>query len=117
MIEATRGTMEYKLDHAHWTSADVDAAGQLSLSPAEGPSRAYPTAAGDPLRDQLDDLARALRDRVSPGVTVLEGLRAVAVVEAAVRSAAGRGAPIEIAQLVSEAGGTSAEIAAIVDDQ
>lgn len=113
VIEATGGTMEYQLDHRHWTSAAVDAAGALSLSSPDGQTEARPTTAGDPLRDQLDDLARALGDGTSPGVSVLEGLRAVAVVEAAVISAADRGAPVDVAVLVREAGGTADEIGAI----
>ncbi len=116
-VEATLGTTEYTLDHTKWTSAQVDAAGRLALAPAGEPSHVYPTTAGDPLRDQLDDLARALRADVSPGVTVLEGLRAVAVVEAAVRSAGDLGAPVDIARMMGEAGGTPEEIVALTGGQ
>jgi N-dimethylarginine dimethylaminohydrolase len=42
-------------------------------------------------------------------VGIIEGLRAVAVVEAAVRSAARQGEPIEIEHVLSESGATAAE--------
>lgn len=47
-------------------------------------------------------------------VGVIEGLRAVAVVEAAVGSAAREGEPVHMTRLLSEAGAAAAEIAAFL---
>ncbi len=117
-VEATNATMTYRLDHGHWTQADVDRHGELTIRTADGERRNHPTTPGDPLRDQLDDLADASAgldasrldgDLRPPGV--VEGLQAIAVVEAAVESAASGGGPISIPDLFSRAGATADEIA------
>lgn len=108
-VEATGGNMEFRLDHGHWTSSEVDAHGVLRLDPADGPSAPFPMEPGDPLRDQLDDLAVAVRGDADYVPGVVDGLRAMVVVEAAVRSALGGGAPVVIEQLLTEAGATFEE--------
>lgn len=108
---ATGGNLTFTLDHGHWTSGDVDDHGVLELDPADGPRRPHPVEKGDPLRDQLEELGRAARDGTRMTVDVVDGLRAVAVVEASVRSAAELGAPSSIAALVRSSGGTDAEAA------
>ena len=60
------------------------------------------------------DLAPSHPRRNDPGVTVLEGVRAMTVVRAAVESAAAGGAPISVGDLVRASGGTDTEVAAIV---
>lgn len=56
----------------------------------------------------------AARLRTPMEVGVIEGLRAVAVVEAAVGSAAREGEPVHMTRLLSEAGAAAAEIAAFL---
>jgi UDP-N-acetyl-2-amino-2-deoxyglucuronate dehydrogenase len=106
---ATGGNLEFTLDHGHWTSGDVDDHGTLELDPPDGPRRPYPTEKGDPLRAQLDELGRAARDGTPMTVDGVAGLRAVAVVEASVRSAAEDGAPVSIPDLVRGSGGSDDE--------
>lgn len=106
---ATGGNLAFDLDHGHWTSGDVDDHGTLELDPAEGDRGPYPFTKGDPLRAQLDELGRAARDGTAMTVDVPAGLRAVAVVEASVRSAGAGGAPVSIAQLVADSGGSPSE--------
>ncbi len=106
---ATGGNLSFTLDHGHWTSGDVDDHGTLELDPPGGPRRPHPTRKGDPLREQLEELGRSAREGTPMAVDVAAGLRAVSVVEAAVRSAASDGAPISIADLVRDSGGSDEE--------
>ena len=112
-VQATGGTMEYWLDHKQWTSPDVDAHAEVWLRPTDGERTRLHPAPGDPMRDQFDALAGAVAAGADPGVSVLDGLQALAVVEAAVQSAAAGGMPIDVASLVRDAGGTPDEIRAI----
>jgi predicted dehydrogenase len=113
-ILATEGNLSFRIDHRHWTSGDVDDHGELVLDPVDGERSAFPIVKGDPLRDQLDELARAARQGTPMAVDVLAGLRAVAVVEASVRSARDDGAPVTIADLVRHSGGTDAEVSLMI---
>lgn len=108
---ATGGNLMFTLDHGHWPSGDVDDYGTLTLDTGDGDPAAFPIDKGDPLRDQLEELGRAAVDGTPMGVDAMAGLRAVAVVEAAVSSAARRGAPVELEHLVRRAGATDAEVA------
>ncbi len=110
-VEATGGNMEFRLDHGHWTSGNVDAHGELVLEPAGGERALYAVEPGDPLRDELDDLAAAVSEPRPYVPGVVDGLRAMAVVEAAVRSAAGGGAALDVPSVLDAAGATPAEIA------
>ncbi len=65
---------------------------------------------GDPLREQLDELAGAVRGTGEMQVDVAAGLRAMIVVRAAVESAAQRGAPVDVRHLLGDAGATETEI-------
>lgn len=113
-LAATGGNLSFRLDHGHWTSGDVDDHGELVIDPADGARSPYPIVKGDPLRDQIDELGRAARLGVPMGVDLVAGLRAVAVVEASVRSARNHGAPVSIGELVASSGGTAAEVALVV---
>jgi predicted dehydrogenase len=116
-IQATGGNSEFWVDHRYWTAGDVDDHSELAMWPLGGERHIHPIAdGGDPMRDQLDDLARAIRGGGSPGVSVLEGLRAMAVVRAAVQSAAGDGMAVLVKDLARSAGATHAEAGAIVGE-
>lgn len=109
-VQATGGNLSFRLDHGHWPNGDVDEYGELELDPAEGERGPYPIEAGDPLRDQLDDLGRSVREGTPMAVDLIAGLRAVAVVESAVASARDDGAPVSIEELIRNSGGTEDEL-------
>ena len=115
-VEATGGNMEFQAHHGYWTSADVDAHTELMLDPADGDRRPYPMEPGDPLRDQLDDLAAAVSDETQYTPGVVDGLRAMIVVEAAVQSAAAGGMPVVIGELLRNAGATETEVAVLTSE-
>jgi len=113
-LQATAGNLEYRLDHSQWTSGDVDDFGILTLDQPEAPRRRLDVVKGDPLREQVEELGRSARLRTPMEVGVIEGLRAMAVVEAAVGSAAREGEPVHMTRLWSEAGATAEEVAAFL---
>jgi UDP-N-acetyl-2-amino-2-deoxyglucuronate dehydrogenase len=113
-IQATEGTLSFRLDHAHWTSSDVDDHGEVLLQPAGGDRRPYPVDRGDPLRDQLEELGRSVREGTAMTVTVAAGMQAMAVVEAAVESSRAEGAPVHIDGVLTRAGATDAERAELL---
>lgn len=112
-VEATGGNMEFRATHAYWTSPDVDAYSELAMETTDGRRTERPLDPGDPLCDQLDDLADAVErgGRYVPGV--VDGLRAMAVVDAAVVSATADGAPVVVAELLRKAGATDKEVAIV----
>jgi predicted dehydrogenase len=115
-IQATGGNLRYTLDHGHWTSGDVDDHGTLILDRDGEEPVTLPTIKGDPLREQLDELAAVVGG--SPmEVDVAAGLRAMAVVIGAVRSAATRGAEVAIADLLTEAGATQPEVTRLTEGE
>ncbi len=110
----TGGNLEFRLDHSQWASPDVDDHGELTLeTPSQG-RRAVAVDKGDPLREQLDELGMAARQGVPMQVGVAEGLRAVAVVDAAVLSSLRGGEGIEIIGVLANAGATTREIDALL---
>lgn len=108
-VLATGGNLTYRLDHGRWTSPDVDDAGDVVLD-AGGERRAHPWTGGDPLVAQLDELGAAARQGTPMAVTVVDGLRAVAVVQAAVASARSAGAEVTIADVARAAGADDDEV-------
>ena len=113
-LQAAAGNLEYRLDHSKWAKSDVDDYGALTLDAPGQPRRSVDVKRGDPLREQLEELGRTARDSTPMEVGITEGLRAVAVVEAAVHSSASQGRSIEIEQLLFESGATAAEVAALL---
>lgn len=108
-VLATGGNYNFRLDHRRWTSGDVDDFGAAWLHPVDGEPGPHPTVKGDPLKEQLEELASGVME-----VDVAAGLRATMVVEAAVRSAAANGAPIDLADLLREAGATEEEVERLI---
>lgn len=111
---ATGGNLSFRLDHRHWPGGDIDDHGELMLQSGNGVRAPFPVTKGDPLKDQLDELARAAREGTPMSIDAVAGLRAVAVVEASVRSARDRGTMVEIEHLVRAAGGEDEEVAMVV---
>ena len=70
--------------------------------------------AGDPLVEQLTELGAAARGTGTMEVDVADGVRAMAVVLAAVQSSANGGTEVSIASLLETAGATPDEVATLV---
>jgi UDP-N-acetyl-2-amino-2-deoxyglucuronate dehydrogenase len=115
-LHATGGNLVYRLDHAQWTSADVDAHAELVLEHDGLPDERVTPPAGDPLQDQLNRLAEAVHGDVPVGVTVEEGLQSVAVVEAAVESSR-TGAIVALTDLYERSGAVPEQIDRLVGRQ
>lgn len=110
---ATGGNFAFSLDHGRWTSGTVDRAGTVLIDAGAGPAP-YPWIQGDPLVEQLDELGRSAREGTPMEVGVVEGLRAVAVVQAAVESGRGGGVALDVADLYRAAGATDAEVGTLL---
>lgn len=112
-LQATAGRFEYHLDHRFWTHPEVDAHSVATLWPADAEQAQVDLSrhAGDPLCDQLNDFAGSITGAQPPPVSVLEGLRASAVVEAAVESARRDGQAVAIAEVARRHGASTAEVA------
>lgn len=109
---ATEGNLEYRLEHAGWTTAEVDAGSELIWEQPGRGREMVELEKGDPLREQLEELGAAARQGTPMGVSVVDGLWATVVVEAAVRSAANDGAVVEVADLLAAAGADPAGLVA-----
>lgn len=70
-------------------------------SVTEGPMTRYPIAYQEPLRLELEGFRDAVRSGGPPPVTAADGIAAIAVAEAMVRSA-GRGAPVPVDEVGAE---------------
>lgn len=109
-LQSTGGNLRYRLDHAYWTSADVDNHGTTFLTrDGEGEQRLN-TNSGDPLAEQLAELGAATRSPGSMEVDVAAGIRALAVVLAAVESSARRGAEVALDHVLRDAGANDDEV-------
>lgn len=109
-IQSAGGNLRYRLDHGHWTSGDVDDHGTLTLDRDGEPETVLETGKGDPLAEQIEELAAAARGTGTMEVDAAAGLRAMAVVVAALRSTAIGGAEITIDDLLTSEGATAAEV-------
>ncbi len=100
-IFGTEANLYHKLDFSHWTAVDVDkhttlfrqAHGSQDWSPVEIPTT-------DMFCEELEDFADAIRNRRKPEVGLQEATRALAVVEAAIRSSDQR-RPVSIAEVIA----------------
>jgi predicted dehydrogenase len=114
-IQAGGGNLRYRLDHGHWSSGDVDDHGTLTLDRDGEPEIVLEMGKGDPLAEQLEELAAAARGTGTMEVDAAAGLRAMAVVVAAVRSTAARGAEVAIGDLLAAEGATVEEVALLTE--
>jgi predicted dehydrogenase len=109
-VQATGGNMRLRADHSFWTSPDLDDHTMLTFDRDGQAEEPWPKVAGDPLAEQLDELAGAVRGTATMEVDVAAGLRAMAVVVAAVKSAEQRGAEIGLGNLLAESGASPDEV-------
>ncbi len=99
-IYGTKANLYNKLDFAYWTAVDVDkhtslfrqSYGSQDWHPVEIPMT-------DMFCDELEDFADAIRAGTQPEVGFAEATRALAVVEAAIRSSVDR-RPVSIAEVM-----------------
>ena len=113
-IQATGGNMRFRLDHRAWTSPAVDAHGRLVLDRDGEAEQVIDTAPGDPMVEQLEELAGAASRSAPMEVDVAAGLRAMTVVLAAVRSAGDGGSRVDLAAFLAESGATRQEVDLLV---
>lgn len=111
-VLATGGNLSFQLDHGRWSHGDVDDASHLTLD-SDGAAQPYPWTKGDPLVEQLDELGASARNGTPMTVGVVDGLRSIAVVRAAVRSAGADGQAVAISDLLRDEGATPEEITAV----
>lgn len=114
-LMATGGNLSFTLDHGHWTSGDVDDHGSVMLDTGTSGEKAVATVKGDPLRDQIEELGRAAEVGSPMLVDATAGLRAIAVVQASVLSAGHGGCPVDLEQLLRDAGATDDEMDAFFE--
>lgn len=106
----TQGNLLFSADHTYWTSPDIDANSELLLDTDGEVPRPLPLEAGDPLRDQLEELGAAARREGEMTISVWDGLRAIGVVLSSVDSARSNGAFVSTDQRFRDAGATEAEL-------
>lgn len=100
-IFGTEANLYHKLDFSHWTAPDVDKYTTLFRQPhgsQEWSPVAIPTT--DMFCDELQDFADAVRNHRKPEVGLEEATRALAVVEAAIRSS-DQHRPVSIAEVMA----------------
>lgn len=99
-LYGTEANLYHELDFNHWTTSDVDRHTTLyrqAHKSSEKVAIEIPTT--DMFREELEDFADAVRQGRPPEVGFDEAARALAVVEAAIRSAESR-RPVAIAELM-----------------
>ncbi len=100
-IYGTDANLYHTLDFAYWTAPDVDQHCTLfreACGAKERVSVEIPTT--DMFREELEDFADAIRKRRKPEIGWEESARAIAVVEAAIRSSDSR-RPVSIAEVMA----------------
>jgi predicted dehydrogenase len=100
-IYGTGANLYHEVDWNYWTSMDVDAHSTLFRQvhrSSEPIAVAIPRT--DMFREELEDFADAIRSARAPEVGLEAGIRVLAVVEAAIRSAEER-RPVGVAEIVS----------------
>ena len=99
-LYGTKANLYHELDFGRWTDPDVDRYATLFRHDHGSSDRVrveIPTS--DMFPNELDDFARAVRSGRPPEVGVAEAMRALAVVDAAIRSAE-LGRPVAVADVM-----------------
>ncbi|MBK5268535.1 MAG: Gfo/Idh/MocA family oxidoreductase [Acidimicrobiia bacterium] len=110
----TKGNLLFTANHAWWTKPDFDHHSELLLDVDGADPEPLALDAGDPLRDQLDELGATALGTGEMTVDVWDGLRAMGVVLGAVESARRQGAYLSLETAFGEAGATDAELAILL---
>jgi predicted dehydrogenase len=105
----TNANLMYDLDFTQWDESQHADKHSVLRSQAYGEQERpkvdlHPT---DMFREQLDEFALAIRGQAKVEVGASEGIRALAVIEAALMSAARGGAAVEVAEAIEAAGAES----------
>lgn len=104
-VLGTKANLFYDLDFTHWDESHLaDKYSSLrSQSYGESERRTVELPATDMFREQLDEFALAIRGEATVEVGVEEAVAALAVVRAALESAAQKGCSVTVAEVIHEA--------------
>lgn len=113
-LQGTRANLRYDLDFTHWDESDRadDYSTLLSQGYGESERSAVELPRTDMFREQLDEFALAIRGEATIEVGAAEGVRALAIVHAALASSERDGAAVAVAEIVEAAGGSTVAEAA-----
>ncbi len=102
----TEANLLYDLDFTQWDQSHlVDGASKLVSQAFRSPERPeVPLPPTDMFREQLEEFALAIRGEAEVEVGAIEGIRALAVVAAALRSSQDGGRAVEVAPLLAGVG-------------
>ena len=105
-LQGTKANLRYDLDFTHWNAShEADDHSTLhSQGYGESERSRVDLPRTDMFREQLEEFALAIRGEATVEVGAAEGIRALAVVEAALVSSRRGGASVEIAEVIDAAG-------------
>lgn len=108
-LQGTRANLRYDLDFTHWDESHRADDYSTLLSQGYGESSRSPVelTRTDMFREQLDEFALAIRGEAATEVGAAEGVRALAIVHAALASSERNGAAVAVAEIVAAAGGAT----------
>jgi 1,5-anhydro-D-fructose reductase (1,5-anhydro-D-mannitol-forming) len=106
-LQGTKTNLLYELEGGHWAagSGDTDSWATLSRVGLDDPTpRRVQLSAADMFREQIEEFALAIRGLAEIEVGILEGARALALVQAALLSSSNNGTAVQVAPLLRNAG-------------
>ncbi|MBO0827783.1 MAG: Gfo/Idh/MocA family oxidoreductase [Streptosporangiales bacterium] len=108
-LQGTEANLRYDLDFTHWDEAQhADDYSTLHSQGSGEPERSVvELPRTDMFREQLEEFALAIRGDATIEVGAAEGVRALAVVHAALTSSQRNGAAVPVAEVVEAAGGAA----------
>ncbi|MGI9607184.1 MAG: Gfo/Idh/MocA family protein [Acidimicrobiales bacterium] len=109
--QCENGNIRGRVDHRFWKETSVDRESTLLVDTVDDHDVPIDLVVGDPLVEQLDELAATVRGEGSMEVDTAAGLRAMAVVLASVESSRLGGAEVAIDSMLRDAGATDSEVA------
>ena len=106
----TKANLLYELDFTHWDDSHLVDRYSVLRAQSFGESERQPVdlTPTDMFREQLEEFALAIRGQATVEVGAEEGLRALAVVHAAIRSSERGGARVAVGEVVEEAAARTA---------
>jgi predicted dehydrogenase len=109
-LQGTKANLFYDLDFTHWDESHQADDWSTLRSQAYGESERPPVEQPrtDMFREELEEFALAIRGQAEVEVGAAEGIRALAVVHAALASSDRGGQAVELAEVIEQAGATTA---------
>lgn len=100
-LYGTRRNADLEVDFKYWSQGDkVDSHSELRLQERDEQPEAVPLTPTDMYRDELEELARAVREDRETEVNAAVALQALAMVHAALRSAQEGGRMVELREIL-----------------